>query len=171
MRSNGDICPRVSAMSTGQTRSGKQPASAGSRGSRSSDQWTPAGPQELDRQAGEQRLPDPRVARGDDIKLRLLRHASERPGWSDGKMKSRVALAPRTRNGRLRSAAGLGSRRRRLGRGVEQIEEFHAIVFGPDIAEPMSDIAAQHEGIISGFALAILVGNKGQEGNRGKFDL
>jgi hypothetical protein len=43
------------------------------------DQRAPADPQEIDQQAAEQRLPDARVSRGDDVELRLLRHASERP--------------------------------------------------------------------------------------------
>ena len=40
----------------------------------------------------------------------------------------------------------LGARRRRdAARGVEDIEQFDAVVFGPDIAQPMPDIATQHE--------------------------
>jgi hypothetical protein len=49
------------------------------------DRRTSADPQELDQQAGEQHFPDTRVTRGDDLELRLLRHASERTtrfGWS-----------------------------------------------------------------------------------------
>jgi hypothetical protein len=43
------------------------------------DQRTPADPQKLDQQAGEQRFPDTRVTRGDNVELCLPRHASERP--------------------------------------------------------------------------------------------
>ena len=35
----------------------------------------------------------------------------------------------------------------------------------------MSHIAAQHEGVIGGFGLGVLVGNEGQERNRGQFHL
>ena len=54
------------------------------------DHRTSADPQELNQQAGEQRFPDTRVTRGDDVELRLLRHASERTirfGWTDSRMK------------------------------------------------------------------------------------
>jgi hypothetical protein len=43
------------------------------------DQRAPAHPQEIDQQAAEQRSPDTRVSRRDDVELGLLRHASELP--------------------------------------------------------------------------------------------
>jgi hypothetical protein len=39
------------------------------------------------------------------------------------------------------------------------------------MAEPMSDIAAQHERVIGGFALAVFIGDKGEERNGGQFNL
>ena len=77
-------------MSTGQTRLGKQPASGLARIKIVTDQRTSVDRQELDQQAGEQHFPDTRVTRGDDLELRLLRHASERTirfGWTDSRMK------------------------------------------------------------------------------------
>ena len=39
------------------------------------DQRAPAHPQEIDQEAAEQRSPNTRVSRGDNVELRLLRHA------------------------------------------------------------------------------------------------
>src|SRR6202035_4561263 len=46
-----------------------------------------------------------------------------------------------------------------------------AIVFGPDIAEPMTDITAQHERISGRLAVALLVGDEGHEWHRRELDL
>ena len=55
--------------------------------------------------------------------------------------------------------------------GPDQIGELDAVEFGPDIAQPMPDIAAQHERIVRGLVARTLVGDKFEERNRGDFDL
>src|SRR5207237_1448754 len=40
-----------------------------------------------------------------------------------------------------------------------------------DIAEPMADIAAKHEGIGSRLRILLLIGHEGSKGNGGKIDL
>src|SRR5690348_6349956 len=90
-----------------------------------------------------------------NIALRRLRRET---------MKNRV----RERRGQeqaLGPAAGLGSRRRCFSRRLKQVEQLHPIIFGPYIAKPMSDIAAQHEGVIGRLALAVLVADESQERN------
>src|ERR1700745_2770153 len=68
----------------------------------------------------------------------------------------------RLRPVRLRPAASLSPCRRSFDRrGVQQIEQLPALLSGPDIAEPMPDIAAQDERVVGGLALGVFVGNEG----------
>src|SRR5215467_13792709 len=51
---------------------------------------------------------------------------------------------------------GLGARRHEVG-------QLDAVVLGPDVAQPVPDIAAQHERISGGVAVRLLVGDEGEE--------
>src|SRR5689334_13052538 len=89
-------------------------------------------------------------------KSRRRRATSVRPTRCCGEqtMKSGVRFAAPLR---ITKRASLFSR--------GEFRQLHPVVFAPDIAQPVADIAAQHEGIIRGLAAPILVGDKGEEGN------
>src|SRR4029077_13206401 len=53
----------------------------------------------------------------------------------------------------------------------DQIGQLDAIVFAPDVAQPVPNIAAQHEGVVRRLPLGVLVGDEGHEGLARHFHL
>ena len=53
----------------------------------------------------------------------------------------------------------------------DDVLEFNAFVFLPDIAEPVPDIAAQNERIVGRVAIRVFVGDEAKERNGREFHL
>ena len=80
-------------------------------------------------------------------------------------MKTGVGVWHRRRSQRLpRGAFSLQLRR-------HHVDQLDAVELGPDVAEPVPDIAAQHERIVGGLAVGRLVGDERDIGHRCDFDL
>src|SRR6266852_400761 len=54
---------------------------------------------------------------------------------------------------------------------THHVDQADAVVFAPDVAEPMTDIAPKHERIRGGVSTLLLVGDEACERNRGKLHL
>src|SRR5579864_6682903 len=106
--------------------------------------------------------------------LQTNEQTNERTNKRTNAVLASLSYRVRAGKGLLRVAdhlhARAAARRRRAG-GGDDVVELDAVVFAPDIAEPVPDIAAQHERIVGGIALLVLVGDEGEERNRGELDL